>query len=1214
MRRAPVQLVSALAAAAGLGHAAALDWAAGPGYRSAPVAPQGAGPGFASLTPSATGLEFTNVLSERLVALNRVTENGSGVALGDVDGDGWCDIYFCGLEGDNALFKNLGNWRFTNIAARAGVACAGDLSTGAALADTDGDGDLDLLVNAIGGGTRAFFNDGAGRFTEQAGTRLVRRFGSTSLALGDIDGDTDLDLYVANYRTITFDDELPKPKLEARLENGKIEVSPPGRFAAIPAGRGGAEIFELAERDFLYINTGQGVFAPVSWTNGNFLDERGQKLAEAPLDWGLSAMIRDLNGDFLADILVCNDFFNSPDQIWLQQPGLRFQNAGREAFPKFSLASMAVDVADVNRDGLDDIFFAEMLSRDHAFRQTHRDNMMKAVFNGQMPDPLFRPETPRNTLFLNRGDGTYAEIAELAGVDASEWSWGVQFLDVDLDGYEDLLVPTGHNHDVQEADALRVIRQTRAADSIPARLANLQRLPKLLTPILAFRNEHPEPRFREAQERWGLDIPGVANGLAAADLDNDGDLDLVCNRLNGPALLLRNQSPAPRIGVRLRGAGANSHGIGAKIVVLGGAVPRQSQTMLSGGRYLSCNDTMRVFAASPAGRPLAVEVQWPDRTRDVFTNLLGNRIYEFAQRGAAGAVTSAPPEKTWFADASAALGHRDSDPPFDDWQRQPTLPSKLSSQGPALAWSDANGDGLEDLIVGAGRGGSIRFLQNTGTGFVPMTNTIPAFPDDVAGLLHAPVFGSEPLLLAALGNYESGSARQASVHGQNSSTNFALAGEASTAGALALADIDGDGDLDLFVGGRVLPGRYPSPASSRIFKNTGREFVPDEVNNQTLAHCGLVASACFADLDNDGWPDLVTPLEWGELRIWRNREGKLERREAGLGAHTGLWTGVAAADFDNDGRIDLAVGNWGRNTRHERFLGQPLRAYYGDLDGNGVHDLLEAIHDPRLKQYAPILSLEMLRQSLPALAERFQTFADYSQASVDTILSGRPAAMLEASTLASAVFLNRGSSFEPRPLPVEAQFAPIFGLAAADFDGDGHEDLAAAQNLFDTRWDTGRLDSGRPILLRGDGRGNFEVAPFARSGLRGGGQGRAVAAADYNRDGRVDLAVSQNNDETKLFENRTAAPGVRLRFEGPPGNSAAIGARYRVLDRQSGPAREIQCGAGWLAQHSRVQVARRPSAEARLFVRWSPSRETEFPIPAGARELLVAPGGITKIE
>jgi hypothetical protein len=1201
---------SSLGAAAG---AEPPPWTAGNGFRSFPVVPRGSGAGFSSIPGAETGANFTNVLGERLVASNRVTENGSGVALGDIDGDGWCDIYFCGLERENALFRNLGGWKFEEITSQAGVACAGDLSTGAVFADVDGDGDLDLLVNSIGGGTRAFMNDGRGRFTERTGTRLVRRFGSTSLALADIDLDGDLDLYVANYRTKVFKDELPEPKIQARLQDGKIVVTPAGRFHGIAAPGGNAEIFELAERDFLYINDGNGFFSPVSWTNGNFLDEAGGNLTSTPLDWALSVMMRDINGDFLPDIIVCNDFFFSPDKIWLQRPGLQFQLAPLPAIRKVSLASMAVDVADINRDGHDDLIFVEMLSRDHGFRQTHRENLTKAVLNTQIADPLFRPEVPRNTVFLARGDGTYAEVAELAGLDASEWSWGALFLDVDLDGHEDLLVPTGHYHDVQDADLLQALARLPGPDSLARRIANLKRFKRLDTPILAFRN-HGQLRFTESHDSWGLNIPGIVHGFAAADLDNDGDLDLVANRLNSEALLLRNDATAPRLAVRLKGSGGNTRGIGAKILVRGGSVAQQ-QTMICGGRYLSGDDTARVFAATG---PTTVEVQWPNRTSTVFSNLPANRVYELTQDTTATLIPPKVAEEPIFAEASALLGHQDTDPKFDDFSRQPMLPYSLSSQGPGLVWYDVNGDGREDLVIGGDRGGRTHYFQNTGSGFQAIANefTGARLPEDQMGLAVARVFGTDPVLLAALANYEGGGSHAPSVHVRGGSHHRALPGESSMPGALALSDIDGDGDLDLFVAGRVIPGRYPFAANSRFFTNNGEAFSLDVRNSAVLEKAGMITSAMFADLDDDGMSELITAAEWGQIRVWKNVDGKFEPRDYGLQPYLGLWTSLACGDFDNDGKLDIIAGNWGRNTKYSRFLRKPLRIYYGDLDGNGTSDLVEAIYHHGQRQYVSMTSLELLRQTVPALVERFGTYHDFSRAGIDALLpAGGGAQMLEVNTLDSMCFLNRGSRFEARLLPLEAQFAPIFGLAVGDFDCDGNEDVVLGQNLFDTRWETGRLDSGSPLFLRGDGRGNFETVSVLRSGLRADGQQRAVAIADFNEDGRMDVAISQNNDETKLFENRNSPPGLRLKFVGGKMNREAVGCRFQVRDGQrQSPAREIQSGGGWLTQNSFTRVVKTAPPGARLAVRWTRGREAEFVIPTGAKEVLVTETGLSRIR
>ena len=559
-------------------------WEPAPGGKSRPLTFASSGKNGFTLVPSeTTGITFSNHLAEATSAYNRVLENGSGVALGDVDGDGWCDIYFCRLEGPNVLYRNLGNWRFEDITAASGVACPNQYSTGAVFADLDGDGDLDLLVNSLGGGTRSFLNDGRGHFTKITDTRLVRRFGSTSMAL-DIDGDGDLDLYVTNYRTTTYKDRPPGLKVEATMVNGKIVVSPEDRFIPLMQRAGGVEVMEKGERDFLYLNDGKGRFAPVSWTSGSFLDEDGQPLKAPPTDWGLSVMFRDLNGDGYPDIYVCNDFFYFPDRVWLSEQGRRFRAAPRLALRNMSLSSMGMDFADIDRDGYDDFFVGDMLSRDHRWRQRQRPEMMKGLLSQPLGDAAARPEVPRSTLCLNRGDGTYAEIAQFSGLDATEWSWGGLFLDVDLDGYEDLLVPTGNAHDVQDADAQRA-RDRVHVESLESRLRNWRLFPPLLTTIQAFRNNH-DLTFSEISGDWGFANRGVFQGMALADLDNDGDLDLVVNCLDGPAALYRNNTAAPRIAVRLRGDAPNTRGIGAKIRVVGGPV-NQSQEMLCGGRYLS---------------------------------------------------------------------------------------------------------------------------------------------------------------------------------------------------------------------------------------------------------------------------------------------------------------------------------------------------------------------------------------------------------------------------------------------------------------------------------------------------------------------------------------------------------------------------------------------------------------------------------------------------
>jgi len=612
---------AALTLMASLHGSPAVDWESGPGFRSAPLSVVKSGSsGFSLTEPSATGIRFTNQLSHTNAALNQIRLNGSGVAAGDVDGDGRVDLYFCGLENDNVLYRNLGGWKFEDITARAGVACPDQYSTAAVFADVDGDGDLDLLVNSLGGGTRLFFNDGRGGFTEAMESGLVRKFGSMSMALADIEGNGRLDLYVANYRTTT----VRSTGLEMLNVGGRRMIRPQDRdqYEVTPEGL----VREKGEEDFLYRNDGQGRFSPVSWTNGVFLDDAGQALTSAPRDWGQAVMFRDLNGDGAPDLYVCNDFW-SADRIWLNDGRGKFRPLPRPALACTSTFSMGIDFADINRDGFDDFIVLDMLSPVHQRRMTQVPPDNSAPGSGIDAE---RPQVGRNTLFLNRGDGTYAEIAQFSRIEATDWSWCPVFLDVDLDGFEDLLVTTGHLFDTQDADAENRInaRGPWPRDQVPFKLLMYPALP---LPRKALRNRG-DLVFEDRSQAWGFDGSGVSHGMCLGDLDGDGDLDGVVNTLNGPAGVYRNVGDAPRVAVRLRGEGGNTRGIGAKIHLHSGAVPAQSQEMICGGRYLSSDDAMRVFAAG--GSDMTIEVTWRNGSRSLVEGVKANRTYEISESGA----------------------------------------------------------------------------------------------------------------------------------------------------------------------------------------------------------------------------------------------------------------------------------------------------------------------------------------------------------------------------------------------------------------------------------------------------------------------------------------------------------------------------------------------------------------------------------------------------
>ena len=1169
--------------------------------------PASARVGFTLMDPARTGLTFTNVLSDARAAENQIRLNGAGMAAGDVDGDGLADLYFCGLENANVLYRNLGNWRFEDVTVRAGVACADQYSTGAVFADVDGDNDLDLLVGSLGGGVRLFRNDGAGRFSEDPKAGLARRYCVTTLALADVDGDGDLDLYVCHYRTTT----VRSTGLELLRVGGRRMLRPEDRddYELLPNGR----LLEHGEPDQLYLNNGRGRFTPVDWTGGAFRLTDGTPLTRPPRDWSLTAMFRDLDRDGAPDLYVCGDF-HSPDRLWWNDGGGRFHEAAPLTLRHTSTFSMAVDFADVDRDGRDDFFVADMLGTEHARRLMQRAGSdPNLVVIGRFDD---RPQYDRSVLQWNRGDGTFAEIAAFAGVEANDWAWSVVFLDVDLDGYEDLLCNTGHAFDTQDVDAdLRIAAlgpMPRA--KVPGKLLLYPRLPMAR---LAFRNRG-NLTFEDASAAWGFNARGVSHGLTLADLDGDGDLDVIANNLNAPAAVYRLDTAAPRLTVRLRGRPPNTQGIGARLT-LRGPGPEQSQEVIAGGRYLSGADPLRVFAA-PGPGPWELEVRWRSGRWTRLTNLAANHLYEVAEPAAPPLPASpAPaPPAPWFEDLTERLGHQHPEPPFDDFAVQPLLPVRLSQGGPGVAWGDLDGDGWEDLVIGSGKGGPLAVFLNDGQGGFTVRPRGPgwAAAGDYTGLLIRQGADGPAQILAGVASLE-GPVPAAVVAGrwaEPAVTALVPRGPASP-GPLALADYDGDGELDLLVGGRTVPGRYPEPADSALLRGVGGRWEPDAANAGVLQGVGLVNGAVFSDVNSDGWPDLVLACEWGPVRLFLNRRGRFEDATAawGLDRWTGRWTGVNTGDFDGDGRQDLVVGNWGWNDPARATPERPLRLYYGDFDDSGTWDILAAYHDPRTGREVPWQDLGTLSAALPFLRGRFPTYGAFGRATVSEVLGNamRGARRVEAGYLASTLFLNRGDHFEARPLPAEAQWAPAFGIAVADFDGDGAEDVFLSQNFFAVAPDYTRYDAGRGLLLRGDGRGGLAPVPGQISGLKIYGEQRGCAVADFDHDGRPDLVVTQNGAATRLYRNRQARPGVRLRLVGPPGNPAGWGAVVRLGDGQRwGPARELHGGAGYWSQDGAVVIPAYAGAATQVQVRWPGRAEpVSLRLPADARAVEVRMDG-----
>lgn len=1144
-------------------------WESGQGFRSMALAPVGAGKtGFTLMPNAALGIGFTNYLAYDTAVTNHNYLNGCGLALGDFDGDGRPDIYFCNKSGRNALYRNLGGWKFEDVTEKAGVALLNHMSNGAVFADVNGDGRPDLLVAGFGTSNQLFINRGDGTFTnttEAAG--LKSKHGCQSFALADIDGNGSLDLYVANYGEYTV--LRSGGEVSVRIVNGRS--IPSGRFAnriRIIDGK----MIELGEPHFLYRNDGKGNFTAANWRDGTFLDEEGRPLTFPPMDMGLSAAFHDINGDGAPDLYVCNDF-QTPDRIWLGDGKGQFRAIPRPAIRSTPHFSMGVDFADIDRDGHVDFFVCDMLSRFHSLRMTQSSAVPPPISHTFEPDAE-RPQNRRNYLFKNRGDGTFADIAQFAGVDATDWSWCPIFLDVDLDGYEDLLVGNGHAYDTQDMDMTDRMRGLGSKRTPEQNYELLRMYPALATPNVLFRNRG-DRTFEEVGAAWGFDSKLVTHGMALADLDGDGDLDVVANTYNAPPLVYRNDSPAPRLAVQLRGAAPNTAGIGAKIRVLGAPVP-QSQEVISGGRYLAGDQPLRSFAVGQA-TALSIEVTWRSGKVSRISDAKPNRLYELDEAGAQvePAVSSAAKPVPLFRDVSDALNHRHVDRPFDDLARQPLLFRKLSQPGPPIAAIDLDGDGRDDLVVGSGAGGKLAAIRSEGTGrFSPLT--APALDGIVArdqtslaawrsgGIAHVIVAGS---------NYEDGDTNAPSLvelsfaNGSISSKPIGLTLPKSI-GPLALGTLGGDATV-LFVGGSTLPGRYPEADKSVLLRRSpDGSWSLDAVNSAKLAGLGLTRAATFADLNGDGLSDLIVASEWGTVHVLLNRAGTLEdaTKSLGLAGLTGWWQSLAVLDADGDGRLDIAAGNWGLNSAYHASPQNPAGLLFGDIGGFGQVDLVEFYSELTPGVTSPRRQLAALSMSLPFLRDTFSTSSSFAKARVPDLLGarGKNAHSLSVTTLASTLFLNRSDRFEARPLPAEAQWSPAMGLAAVDADGDGFDDLVLAQNFFPLHPEQSRLDAGRSLLLLNRRNGDFAPVAGANSGLLVYGEQRAVAAGDFTGEEKPSLAITQNGDATRLLQNQSAAKWIRVL---PAESGAGIGATIAPLDasgQPAGPARTLGSSGVWI--------------------------------------------------
>jgi hypothetical protein len=851
----------------------------------------------------------------------------------------------------------------------------------------------------------------------------------------------------------------------------------------------------------------------------------------------------------------------------------------------------------------------------------------------------------QNTLQVNRGDNTFVETAALANVEASGWTWASAFVDVNLDGYDDLLAANGHAYDAMSADA-QIRISSSGADRGPGWRQSLLMYPDLNLKNAAFRNQG-DGTFEAVRHGWGLgEEADVSHGMTTADLDQDGDQDVIINRLNDPVGIFENRAKAPRVAIRLVGQGPNTEAIGAEVRVQPeqGAVPPQEKAVIAGGQYLSDGGETLSFAVGAADS-VRIETRWPDGQRSVVEGKR-NRLYEirhpdaqvdwempndtatavsagfpdievvhrsydhlFAGLGEGHALSDsadvAPDSSRLFEEVSDRLDHTHPENRYPDFKRQPLLPRKLSQQGPGIAWADVSGNGHDDLLIGTGKGGALAFYRNEGNGrFSRIRGNVldQTYDRDLAGIVAIPKENGAKVIVGQSGydRLPDEPKRQSRILVFDADANGlertqTLEFGEGAVGPLAVADVNGDGRLDLFAGGRHIPGKYPASVSSVLFLNEGGTFQRASSRSRVFEDLGLITGAVFADINRDGAIDLLLASEWGPIHYFRNRgNGYFQNRteEIGLSTYTGLWRGIDVGDFNGDGKIDVVAANWGWNSRYGHPPGaprdadtprlkHPLRIYYGDFTRNGIFESIEGHYLPDKEAYVPYFGFSKIRDAMPYVRRRIQSFRQYSTMSIPDIIGARRSRLArtkEASTLSHMVFLNQGTGenrqFEGKALPWWSQMSAGFAPSVGDVDGDGAQDIILSQNFFATEVKTPRQDGGRALWLDGNGDGGFESVRGHESGLIVYGEQRAASLGDMDEDGRIDVVVAQNGAETKLFRNIGATPGIRVRLEGPPGNLRGIGSavRLRFEEKAVGPATVVRAGSSYWSQHALTPV------------------------------------------